>query len=40
VPATYADVQALEQDVGFAPKTSIETGVARFVEWYRAYYGA
>ena len=40
VPATYADVQALERDVGFAPKTSIETGVARFVEWYRSYYGA
>jgi UDP-glucuronate 4-epimerase len=40
VPATYADVEALEQDVGFAPQTSIETGVARFVEWYRAYYGA
>jgi UDP-glucuronate 4-epimerase len=39
VPATYADVEALEQDVGFAPKTSIETGVARFVEWYRSYYG-
>ncbi|GAB1344380.1 NAD-dependent epimerase [Gemmatimonas sp.] len=39
VPATYADVDALEQDVGFAPKTSIETGVARFVEWYRSYYG-
>ena len=40
VPATYADVAALEQDVGFAPRTSIETGVARFVAWYRAYYGA
>jgi UDP-glucuronate 4-epimerase len=40
VPATYADVAALEQDVGFAPKTSIESGVARFVEWYRSYYGA
>jgi len=39
VPATFADVEALEQDVGFAPKTSIETGVARFVEWYRSYYG-
>ena len=39
VPATYADVQALEGDVGFAPKTSVETGVARFVEWYRSYYG-
>ena len=38
VPATYADVDALAQWVGFAPATSIETGVARFVEWYRSYY--
>ncbi len=38
VPATYADVDALAQWVGFAPSTSIETGVARFVEWYRSYY--
>jgi UDP-glucuronate 4-epimerase len=38
VPATYADVDALVADVGFAPKTPIETGVARFVAWYREYY--
>ena len=38
VPATYADVDALVQDVGFAPRTSIETGVANFVAWYRDYY--
>ena len=38
VPATYANVEALVQDVGFAPKTSIETGVERFVAWYRDYY--
>jgi UDP-glucuronate 4-epimerase len=38
VPATYADVAALVQDVGFAPKTPIETGVANFVAWYRDYY--
>ena len=38
VPATYADVEALVQDVGFAPKTSIESGVSRFVAWYRDYY--
>ncbi|BAH39748.1 MAG TPA: NAD-dependent epimerase [Gemmatimonas aurantiaca] len=38
VPATYADVEALVQDVGFAPRTSIETGVANFVAWYRDYY--
>jgi UDP-glucuronate 4-epimerase len=40
VPATYADVSGLEAAVGFRPATSVETGVARFVEWYRAYYGA
>ncbi len=38
VPATYADVEALVRDVGFAPRTSIETGVANFVAWYRDYY--
>lgn len=38
VPATYADVEALVQDVGFAPQTPIETGVHRFVEWYRTYF--
>ena len=38
VPATYANVDALEQWVGFVPATSIETGIARFVEWYRSYY--
>ena len=38
VPATFADVQALQDWVGFSPATSIETGIARFVEWYRAYY--
>ncbi len=39
VPATYADVDALIADVGFKPETSIETGIARFVAWYREYYG-
>jgi UDP-glucuronate 4-epimerase len=38
VPATYADVDDLIRDVGFKPATSIEEGVARFVEWYRGYY--
>jgi len=40
VPATYADVDDLMRDVGFKPATSIEEGIARFVTWYRAYYGA
>jgi UDP-glucuronate 4-epimerase len=39
VPATYADVQDLTRDTGFTPATPIEVGVARFVSWYREYYG-
>jgi UDP-glucuronate 4-epimerase len=38
VPATYADVDDLDRDVGFAPQTPIEVGVGRFVDWYREYY--
>jgi UDP-glucuronate 4-epimerase len=38
VPATYADVDDLMRNVGFKPATPIETGVQRFVEWYRGYY--
>ncbi|MDY0011838.1 MAG: NAD-dependent epimerase [Rhodocyclaceae bacterium] len=39
VPATYADVSHLTEWTGFHPGTSIQDGVARFVEWYRDYYG-
>jgi len=38
VPATYADVDDLIKDVGFKPQTSIETGIKKFVEWYKSYY--
>ena len=38
VPATYADVDALMRDTGFAPTTPIEVGVTKFVDWYRSYY--
>ncbi|NOY63190.1 MAG: NAD-dependent epimerase [Gammaproteobacteria bacterium] len=38
VPATYADVDDLINDVGFAPKTAIEDGIGRFIEWYKGYY--
>jgi UDP-glucuronate 4-epimerase len=38
VPDTFADVSALQRDVGYAPSTPIQTGIARFVQWYRAYY--
>jgi UDP-glucuronate 4-epimerase len=39
VLATYADTEALATDVGFKPGTSVESGIARFVEWYKDYYG-
>ena len=38
VPDTYANVDLLIQSVGYKPQTSIEDGVARFIEWYRHYY--
>ncbi len=38
VPATFADIDDLAHDVGFAPRTPIEDGVKRFVDWYRDYY--
>jgi UDP-glucuronate 4-epimerase len=38
VEATFADVTALSAAVGFAPSTSIEEGVERFVGWYRDYH--
>ncbi|MDT8387277.1 MAG: NAD-dependent epimerase [Thiogranum sp.] len=38
VPDTYADVQDLVLDTGYKPDTSVEDGVARFVDWYRDYY--
>ncbi|MFA9461704.1 NAD-dependent epimerase [Thiohalorhabdus methylotrophus] len=40
VPATYADVADLQEAVGFSPDTPLETGIGRFVDWYRWYYGA
>jgi len=39
VPVTRADIDDLASNFGFRPQTTIEDGVARFVEWYRAYYG-
>ena len=38
VMATEADTSALEELTGFKPKTPVEEGVRRFVEWYREYY--
>lgn len=38
VPDTWADVEDLVRDTGYQPSTPIEVGIARFVEWYQAYY--
>lgn len=38
VPRTYADIDVFARDIGFRPRTSIEEGIRRFVEWYRSYY--
>lgn len=40
VPATYADIDDLSKDVGFMPRTSIETGIKHFITWYKEFYGA
>ncbi|PLS30670.1 protein CapI [Bifidobacterium margollesii] len=39
VPVTYADTTALERDFGYKPQTSLRTGLRRFAEWYKEYYG-
>jgi UDP-glucuronate 4-epimerase len=39
VPDTYANVEDLVRDTGYQPATSVAVGVARFVDWYRSYYG-
>lgn len=38
VLATYADVQSLEDWIGFTPRTSLAQGIEQFVQWYRTYY--
>jgi UDP-glucuronate 4-epimerase len=39
VPATYADIESLQQATGFRPRTSIDDGLRRFVGWYTEYHG-
>lgn len=38
VPDTYADVDALIEDVDYKPTTPVEVGIENFVKWYRDYY--
>jgi len=39
VPATWADAALLQRLTGYRPQTDFRDGVARFVEWFRDYYG-
>jgi len=36
---TYADISAIQNDLGFQPTTAIAEGIPRFVDWYKAYHG-
>ncbi|EMD84309.1 GDP-mannose 4,6-dehydratase [Pacificimonas flava] len=39
VRATYADINAIADDLGYRPTTTIEEGIPRFVEWFKGYHG-
>ena len=38
VVASHADVEGLVEDFDYQPKTKVEEGVDKFIEWYRSYY--
>lgn len=39
VHKTYADISAIQRDLGYAPTTTVDVGVPAFVDWYRAFHG-
>lgn len=39
VPRTFADIDAIRRDLGYEPTISVDVGIPRFVDWYRAYAG-
>jgi len=39
VPATWADVKDLVEDLGYKPATTVEEGVSRFIIWYKDFFG-
>ncbi|MCJ9427571.1 NAD-dependent epimerase/dehydratase family protein [Kordiimonas marina] len=39
VKATYADITAIQKDLGFKPSTPLQVGLPRFVDWFRQYHG-
>jgi UDP-glucuronate 4-epimerase len=38
VPESFADIETSRRDLGFEPRTTIEAGLARFVQWYKQYH--
>ncbi|WP_413693895.1 NAD-dependent epimerase [Psychromonas sp. KJ10-2] len=38
VPATFADIDSLKEEVGFKPDTQIDYGMQQFVDWYKMYH--
>ncbi|RPF70498.1 NAD-dependent epimerase/dehydratase family protein [Aurantiacibacter spongiae] len=40
VQRTYADIDAIRNDLGYEPTTGIDVGIPRFVDWYRDYHGS
>jgi UDP-glucuronate 4-epimerase len=39
VKETFADIEAIRKDLGYAPTTPIDVGIPKFVAWYKAYHG-
>jgi UDP-glucuronate 4-epimerase len=39
VPATWADASLLQRLTGYRPQTDFRDRIARFVGWFREYYG-
>jgi len=39
VKDTFADITAIQNDLGFQPSTAIDIGIPRFVSWYKDYHG-
>ena len=37
VQETYADIDAIREDLGFNPSTPIDVGIPAFIEWFRSY---
>lgn len=38
VPATWADVSDLEEQLHYKPTTTVQAGIKNFIRWYKSYY--